>query len=145
MCNFIHFYKAGLIAESNHIARPVRSRRDLFIELAAVFGYTRRIEDKLRPATLFGFVGQHIDKRLGDAFAAMVMMDIDVIYLPGAQASDGFRQIIEDDKADQIAVDTGTKCFCCAILKQMLGIKIIRPAWRTAFQCLRIACKQRRK
>lgn len=133
------------VAESNHIARPVGSRRNLFIELAPVFRNARGVEHQLGPAALLGLVGQHVDQRLGDAFSTMIVVHINMIDLPCTQAGHRFGQIVKDHEADQISVDPGSQRFSGTVLKQMLGIEIIGAARSTALQRLRIACQQRRE
>ena len=132
-----------LVTKPDNEARPVGRRRDLFVKLAAILRNARRIERKLGPAALLRLVGQHIDQGLGDAFAAVVMMHINMIDLTGAHAGNRLGKIVENNETDEMAIKARTGDFRCTVTQKVFRIVIVRTARRATFQRLGIAGQQR--
>ena len=66
------------------------------------------IQHELRPAARRRLVREDINQRFRNSLAAMIVVHVDVITLSGPEAGNRFGQVVEDQKADQRAVDEST-------------------------------------
>ena len=130
--------------EPKHVGMPVRRHSDGFEDLSGSLGCLRRIQHQFGPSSPARLFGQNIDQGLGDSLAAMVMVHIDVIALPGAQTRDGFGKVIKDHEADERAVEESAQKLRGAILKELLGIVLVRLPRRAALERLGLGSDKRR-
>ena len=73
------------------------------------------------------------------------MIDIDVVGKPPAPGRPWIWKVVEDQEADEIAVEPRTEDLGCAILQQLFGVIDIGRAWRAAKDGLDIGRKKRRE